>query len=431
MGNSLTLEFAGDATKLQQASRKAVAAVDDVAAAARDAGADMKAAEKPTADFTQRVGQLGAGVSGMTDAVDSAAAAVQGLADLQSAGAVRAQRLARAANDVKQATEDMAQATRDSAQAAIDAEQADVDLGQARLDQATALKDYNTAVKEHGAASDEAKQAQLDMAQAGVDVKQAQEDAAQATRDASQANIDGEAAQLDLNEAMLEAHPPALQAWADDIGMVAPLLSGLIGVVSLVTAAQWAWNAAQLASPTVWIIAGIAALVAIIVLIAAKTDWFARAWNASWGWIKDTASNVWEFIKGIPDGIRTAFEKVSGYISAPFRAAFNFVADAWNNTVGSLSWTVPGWVPFIGGNTVGVPNLPHFHQGGTVPGPPGSEMLAVLEGGETVTPASGRGGDIVIRSGGTEIDELLVEILARAIGRRGGNVQRVLGGSHA
>jgi hypothetical protein len=454
-GNSLTLEFAGDATKLQRASKQAQQATDDVAAAARNAGDDLSRAAQESATFTDRVGQLGAGVTGMTDAIDSAGAAVQGLADLQQAGVERASRLARAANDVKQATEDMAQAQRDASQATIDSEQAEVDLEQARLDQATALKDYNAAVKEHGANSDEAKQAQIDLAQAGVDVKQAEEDAAQAIRDASQATIDGEAAQLDLNDAMREANPTGLQEWADKLNMLSPILTAVVGVVGLVTAAQWAWNAAQYANPIVLIIAAVIALIAVIVLIATKTDWFQRAWRASWGFIKDAAAAVgswfkdtlwgkwikgaWDSIVGaakgavswylsIPGKIKDAFLKVTSFLFAPFRAAFNLISDAWNSTIGSLSWSVPGWIPGIGGNTISVPNLPKFHQGGTVPGPPGSEMLAILEGGETVRPAGGGDSITVI----VKLDsDVLIEAVGTGVRRRGGNVQFVLGASGA
>lgn len=430
-GNTLTLDFAGDADKLRKASKQATAAVDDVATSAREAGADFTEATKDSDRFTDKIGKLGAGVSGMTDAVDSAGAAVQGLADIQSAAKNTAQKLARANNDVAQAQEDMNQALRDGKQAAIDIGQAEIDLEQARLDQATTLKDYNTAVKEHGVASDEARQAMIDMKQAGQDVSQAQEDMAQFTRDAAQANIDGKSAQLDLNDAMTAAHPPELQQWADKIDMVTPLLSGLVGIVGLVTAAQWAWNAAQLASPLGWIVLAIAAVIAIVILLVKHWDWVKKAGAAAWNWIKSAAGHAWDFIKKIPGWIGSAFRSIASAITAPFRSAFNFIADAWNYTIGSLAWTVPGWIPYIGGNTISVPNLPKFHSGGTVPGTPGTEVPIMALAGETVIPRGG-GTDIVIRSGGTQLDDLLVEILSRAIRRRAnGNVQLALGGLNA
>ncbi|HEY9413779.1 MAG TPA: hypothetical protein VIQ30_03390 [Pseudonocardia sp.] len=197
-------------------------------------------------------------------------------------------------------------------------------------------------------------------------------------------------------------------------------------------AAQWVMNASLWASPVTWIVVGIVALIAVIVLIATKTDWFSKAWRASWSWIKSAASNTWEFLKKIPGWIGTAFAKVAGFISTPYRKAFNLISDAWNATIGRLSWTVPSWIPGIGGNTISVPNLPHFHAGvGRVPGAPGSETLAVLQAGERVSSAAGAGGGatLTIDSAGARLDDLLVEVLKKAIGKRGGNVQIVLGGS--
>ncbi len=88
---------------------------------------------------------------------------------------------------------------------------------------------------------------------------------------------------------------------------------------------------------------------------------------------------------------------------------------------------MPGWVPFIGGNTINVPNIPKFHNGGVVGGPPGSEMLAVLQAGETVAPA-GAAAALVIRAGDAALDHVLVAVLSRAVGARADNVQVVLGG---
>jgi hypothetical protein len=422
-GNAVNLEFAGDATKLAQAAKRAEQSVAQVGSSATDASDDLQRASRSADQAGQSYGDLGSATTGAIDAIDSLGGGLQALADIQDSARQKAQRLAQAANDVAQAQEDMAQATRDANQATIDGEQAALDAEQARLDQATALKDYNAAVREFGAGSAEARQAQIDLTQAGIDLKQAQEDSAQATRDASQANIDARQGQLDLNEAMHEANPPELQQWADQVNMATPLLSAMVGVVGLVTAAQWAWNAAQLASPTTWIILAIGALIAIIVLIATKTDWFQRAWRASWKWIKEAAANTWDFLKRIPDWIGSVFRKVASAIASPFQSAFNAVRWAWNNTVGRLSWTVPGWVPGIGGNSISAPRL---HEGGRVPGMPGQEVLTLLQGGERVSsPAGNVGGSqgewIHVDLG--DLGAALLEPIARAVQRRGGTVQ--------
>jgi hypothetical protein len=433
MANQVTLTFAGDADDLAAAAKKAEAATKGVGDQATKSSKDFEDAAGGSDKLTGRLGDLGNAVSGAGDAIDMAAGTLDALNDVQQAGAQKAQRLARAQNDVQQAQEDMAQATRDASQAQIDQGQAQIDATQANIDAKTATNDYNEAVREHGKNSLEAQQAALDLTQAQQDLRQANEDSAQYTRDASQATIDAGAAQLDLNDAQREANPPDLSKWSEQLQTYAPLLQGLVGIFGLVTAAQWAWNAAQLASPTTWIIAGIVALIAIIVLIATKTDWFQKAWKNSWRWIKDAASDTWDWLKKVPGWIGGAFAKVASFITLPFRTAFNFVADAWNNTVGRLSFTFPGWVPGIGGNSISVPHIPKFHSGGVVPGVPGSEVMTLLQAGERVSSATSSGGAAVIeiRGDGSAIADGLIEILSKAVRGRGGDVQIVLGGRSA
>ncbi len=194
---------------------------------------------------------------------------------------------------------------------------------------------------------------------------------------------------------------------------------------------QWLLNIALLANPIVLIVAAILVLVAVIVLIATKTTWFQTIWRLAWTWVKNAAVDVWSWLKDLPHKMGAVFSLLAGAITAPFRFAFNLVARAWNATIGSLSWSVPGWIPGIGGRTISAPHLPTFHTGGVVPGAPGSQMLAVLQAGERVTPAGGGGLVLEIRSAGSRLDDLLVAVLARAVAERGGNVQRVLGGSRA
>jgi hypothetical protein len=188
-------------------------------------------------------------------------------------------------------------------------------------------------------------------------------------------------------------------------------------------AAQWLMSGALWASPITWIVVAIIALIAVIVLIATKTDWFQRAWRASWRWIKDAASDVWEWLKKVPGWIGHAFSKVADFLTAPFRAAFNFIARAWNNTVGGLSWSVPSWVPFIGGNSISVPHLRTFDVGGYVPGHPGTPVLAMLQAGERVQPrtSSGSGGVLRLGSDGTRMGDWILDVIADAMRGRGGD----------
>jgi len=175
---------------------------------------------------------------------------------------------------------------------------------------------------------------------------------------------------------------------------------------------QWLLNAALTANPIGIVIMAIVALIAIIVLIATKTKWFQTAWNASWGWIKRTAISVWDWLKTLPAKIGQAFGRIRDLIPAPFKAAFNAVARAWNATIGRLSWTIPGWVPGIGGHSISAPKLPMFHQGGHASGALGGEFLAVLRAGERVVPTGGgRGGGVMLVAAAPGAERRFVEWL--------------------
>lgn len=501
-GNTATVEFAGDADSLRRASQVATEALNQVDDATADSAAQMDEASTSSTDYTTKLGHLGSAVDGATTAVESISGAMQSLADLQSLAANRAAEQKRKLLDVEQAALDLEQANGDliqsqldlnqsfidAKQGGIDAEQALIDAQQATLDAKAAQDEYNKAVKEHGKNSDEAAQAAIDLRQANADltqanldgeqaqndIKQAMEDGNQAKRDGKQASIDARTAQLDLNDAMTAAHPPALQKWADNLQLITPILTAVIGIVGLVTAAQWLWNASLWASPVTWIVLAIIALVAIIVIIATQTTWFQDLWKWAWGGIKDAAlavgrwfkdelwgvyikgtwdgivaglgwlkeqfNNQWSAIKltvqgvinffgSIPGWFQSTWSRITSFIVAPFRAGFNMISDAWNNTVGRLSWTVPGWVPGFGGNSISAPRLSRYHTGTIVSGALGSESLAILKAGEKVTAGSNRADTptLLLGSDGTRLGDLLVELIAEVIARKGGDVQRVLG----
>ena len=202
------------------------------------------------------------------------------------------------------------------------------------------------------------------------------------------------------------------------------------GIVKAATATwtgvQWLLNVALTANPIGLIIVAIAALIAIIILIATKTTWFQDLWKVVWTWVKKTAVDVWDWLKTLPEKIGGAFKSIAGFITAPFRAAFNFVSDAWNNTIGKLSWTIPNWIPGIGGNTISAPRLPRFHSGGVVPGAPGSEMLAVLQAGERVTPNGQSGGGSIVLQIFLDGKDITASV-RKQVKARGGNVQVALG----
>ncbi|GGN46805.1 phage tail tape measure protein [Streptomyces fuscichromogenes] len=155
-----------------------------------------------------------------------------------------------------------------------------------------------------------------------------------------------------------EALAPALSTVSEYMAKNPGLLQAVIPVVLAVAVAlgiwaiaQWAVNSALLANPVTWIILGIVALVAIIVMIATRTTWFQDIWHAmtqgmvsAWNWLWNAIqSNTvlgW-LIAYIRFNITLALA-IFGWLSAlPGRVAgwFEGVRDgAVNKTLALISW---------------------------------------------------------------------------------------------
>lgn len=279
--------------------------------------------------------------------------------------------------------------------------------------------------------------------------------------------------------------PSLKRAWGwlakTRVGILAQAAASKVAsaAVKVWTGIQWLFNAAMAANPIVLIIIAITALVAAIVLIATKTDWFQKLWSwvwdkigdpvkAVWGWIRGTlwpglqmvwegivegAKWLWEsiktyfgfwrglldkvigwvkgvwtnakdnfdrivdFVAGLPGRIRSAAAGMWDGIKNAFRTALNWIIDKWNG----LSFTVGpiSMGPFgqLGPWSMSTPNLPRFHQGGIVPGAPGQEALAILQAGERVVPRHQVEQQPVIQfvPDGSRASALLVEIMREAL----------------
>jgi hypothetical protein len=399
MGNKITIdvdanETASDALgNVANSSKKAEKVIVNsmgTTEAAFDTAARGTGKLGDALDKTEGVtGKLGEGVSGVSDVIDS-------FNDISNHGAEKQRALARAqidvkqaANDAKQAVEDQAQAQRDLAQSGIDAEQSQIDEKQAIKDGQDAQQAYNDALKKGKAGASDAKQALIDLSQAQLDQKQAQEDGKQAQRDASQAHIDGtqamidqKGAAVDLSEAQsnLSSQTSTLGKVSDYANMFGGALSGLSGVIGIITVVQWAWNASLLASPITWIVIGIIAVVAVIVLLATKTQFFQTIWKAVWdfmkmvgnwfaGPFKDAMVAVWHAIQVAAEAVGHAlvvawnstmsfFKGIGAWFAGPFA---NFFKSAWKgignaftsvknsviNGISSIISKATGWVNYF------------------------------------------------------------------------------------
>lgn len=179
------------------------------------------------------------------------------------------------------------------------------------------------------------------------------------------------------------------------------IFNTLKATYAVITAAQISLNLAFLSNPIFLVIAAIVALVAIFVVAYNKIDWFKKGVDTMFATIKSIVLGVVEAIRKAWDGLWSFFEKlkepaikifkgIANAITGPFRAAFNLIADLYNNTIGKFKITIPDWVPApLGGMEFSfpkMPKIPELAEGGIVKKP----TLAIIgeAGPEAVVPLS-------------------------------------------
>jgi hypothetical protein len=186
----------------------------------------------------------------------------------------------------------------------------------------------------------------------------------------------------------VEAVLPVLQkfaAWAQENPNTFLIIAGALGAIA---ASIIAINVAMALNPISLIAIGVIALVAALVAAYQRFEAVRTVVDAVFGGLKWYVSNAVQ-----------AFKDMLGVV----RAVFNGIATAWNNTVGKLKFTVPGWVPGIGGKGFDMPDIPMLANGGIVTGP----TLAMIgeAGPEAVIPldrmgSMGGGNNVTINVNG-------------------------------
>ncbi len=223
---------------------------------------------------------------------------------------------------------------------------------------------------------------------------------------------------LEGAKAMLSTAAGALGTLASKTGLASAATAVWTGI-------QTAFNAVMALNPAILITAAIVGLGLAIVVAYQKSETFRNIVQGAFNTVRGAAEDVWYFIEGFANKVWGVASAIMDALLWPYKTAFNLVAKFWNNTVGSLSFSVPSWVPGLGGKGFSMPKLPTFHAGGTVPGPTGAEVPILALGGERILPPgqSAGAGPMVIQ---LVVDrQVLTEIVHDGLlvkQRRGGNL---------
>lgn len=255
------------------------------------------------------------------------------------------------------------------------------------------------------------------------------------------------------------------------------------------SAAQWVLNVAMMAAPYILIAAAIVGIIAVVVLIATKTDFFQKLWSKSWGLIKGAVSAVFGWIRsnwplllailtgpfGLAvlaiirnwDRIKSGASSVVSFVKNKFGAlvsfvgglpgkisravsgAFNAIPNGFKAAVNAVisairSFGIPGFkipIPMAPDITFGgarpFAGIPFLAKGGTVDrsglavvGEEGPELLSLNRGAQVTPLSGGKGGaqrvEVVLRVDGGD-DEIVRMIRKWVRVQTGGNVQAALG----
>ena len=174
------------------------------------------------------------------------------------------------------------------------------------------------------------------------------------------------AALLPVLEAVLP-YVNGLATWAQQNPGV---FLAVAGAIAAIATAILAINFAMAANPITLIAIGIGALIAALGVAYTKFEAVRTVVDGVFGAIKWWINNV-----TIP-AFKLLFDVV--------KTIFNGIAMVWNNTFGKIKFSVPSWVPGIGGKGFDVPDIPMLANGGIVDSP----TLALIgeSGAEAVVP---------------------------------------------
>jgi hypothetical protein len=154
---------------------------------------------------------------------------------------------------------------------------------------------------------------------------------------------------------------------------------------------------------------------------AAVLHWLQTTWQTVTGYITAPFTAAWQAIArgwdtvvgaiaGLPRRIASAAAGMWNGILGAFRGMVNGIIDIWNGLHFTLPKINAGPI-HIGGETIGVPRIPHLAQGGLITG----SGIVYAHAGEVISPApaAGRSGPAVVLQNANFSTEMDVDLFMR------------------
>lgn len=220
-------------------------------------------------------------------------------------------------------------------------------------------------------------------------------------------------------------------------GMKLVVIGGLIafGMAKIADASRSLGGAFTALAANPWLLAALA-IVAAGVAIYRNWDTIKAKGDELLGWFDGIARRIGASINGVID-----------IIANPFRSAFSAIARAWNATVGQLSFSLPSWVPGVGGKSWSAPKIPALASGAVASSPmvgmfgeyPGAArnpevvspvdlMRSTFLDALAAAPTAGAGAGVNITIERMEVrNDRDIELIARELERRVKREQRAQG----
>ena len=154
-------------------------------------------------------------------------------------------------------------------------------------------------------------------------------------------------------------------------------IQGVIQIVTGIIKGDWSlvWNGIKNVFVGIWEgIKGALALALGVIETAIQVtlDAITLAWDLAWTAVQTAFSTAWELVEtlvsagldwlleqfiALPGAIGGVLTTLADGIIAPFRLAFNTIKTLWNNTIGGFGFTVPSWIPKVGGKGFKIPYI--------------------------------------------------------------------------